>query len=185
MPRLSNEKYETFAQHFVQWRRFSAAAAAAGSEAENLTAAGVELYERPEVHARIQELTEQRLKPVKIDSARVLAEIGRMGTVDYATFYHADGTQKMPHELTPAQSACVRGTDRNGRYQFWDKTASATILAKHFKIVGDEGEGVNALASALADRLSNARRRTDMPARVIDSPQALPEADQPEDEQLW
>ncbi len=40
-----------------------------------------------------------------------------------------------------------------------DKVAALNILAKHFKLVGDEGDGVNALASALADRLQSARRR--------------------------
>jgi hypothetical protein len=46
-----------------------------------------------------------------------------------------------------------------------------TLLAKHYKIVGDEGDGVSALASALADRLKTARRRTEdtEPVRVIDS----------------
>jgi hypothetical protein len=185
MPRLSNEAHETFAQNFVQWRSFKRAAEAAGSTAENLSSAGISLYERADIYARVQELTEQKLKPIKVDSARVMTEIGRMSTVDYAGFFHPDGTQKAPHELTPAQSACVRGTDRNGRYQFWDKIAPVTILAKHFKIIGEEGDGVSALASALADRLNNARKRTgDAPRPVVDSTPAEPEP-QPEDEQLW
>jgi hypothetical protein len=186
MPRLSNEAHETFAQHFVQWRHFGKAAEAAGSTAENLSSAGISLYERPDVYARVQELTEQKLKPLKMDSARLMTEIGRMSTVDYASFYHPDGSQKAPHELTPAQSACVRGTDRSGRYQFWDKIAPVTILAKHFKIIGEEGDGVNALASALANRLDSARRRIEPgepePVRVVDSSEPEP---QPEEEQLW
>ena len=185
MPRLSNEGHETFAQSFVQWRSFARAAKESGSEAENLSQAGIQLYERADVFARVQELTDQKLKPMKVDSARVMTEIGRMSTVDYASFYHVDGSQKLPHELTPAQSACVRGTDRNGAYQFWDKTAPITLLAKHFKIVGDEGDGVNALASALANRLDAARKRIE-PAhvQVIDSTEAFPEP-QAEEEQLW
>jgi phage terminase small subunit len=45
----------------------------------------------------------------------------------------------------------------------YDKAASLVTLAKHFKLIGDEGDGVNALASALADRLDAARRRTRPP----------------------
>jgi hypothetical protein len=171
MPRLSNEAHETFAQHFVQGRHFGKAAAAAGSEADNLSQAGAELYSRPDIKARVRELHEKVTKPLGMSAQRVMLEITRMSTVDYTSFYHEDGTQKWPHELTPDQSACVKGTDRNGNYQFWDKTAPVTLLAKHYKIVGDEGDGVSALASALADRLKTARRRTEdtEPVRVIDS----------------
>jgi len=178
MPRLSTESHEVFAQHFATHRRFSHAAKAAGSVAENLSQAGAELYSRSDIAARVRELTEKQTKPLAMSATRVLQEISRMSTVDYAGFYHADGTQKMPHELTPDQSACVRGTDRNGAYQFWDKVAPVTLLAKHYKIVGDEGDGVNALASALADRLKLARARSVVPMRVIDSSTDESEADE-------
>ena len=185
MPKLSNESHETFAQVFAARRHFADAAKAAGSEAENLSQAGAQIYARPEVKARIAELYAKATRPLKVDAQRVMLEIARMSMIDYADFYHEDGTQKWPHELTPDQSACVRGTDRNGNYQFWDKTAPVTLLAKHYKIVGDEGDGVNALASALANRLDAARKRTEPePVRVIDSTEALPEP-QPEEEQLW
>jgi hypothetical protein len=171
MPRLSNEGHETFARVFTETRHFGRAAAAAGSVAENLSQAGAQLYSIPAVKARVLELTDKLTKPLSMNAQRVMLEITRMSTVDYAGFYHEDGTQKWPHELTPDQSACVRGRDRNGNYQFWDKTAPVTLLAKHYKIVGDEGDGVSALASALADRLKTARRRTEdtEPVHVIDS----------------
>lgn len=41
----------------------------------------------------------------------------------------------------------------------YDKNPALGTLAKHFKIVGDEGDGLNAIASALADRLKSARKR--------------------------
>ncbi len=177
MPQLSNKGHEAFARTFVDLRHFGKAAKAAGSTAENLSQAGVELYERPDVRARVKELNEAQLRKTDMSAKRVMLEISRMATIDYASYFHADGTQKLPHELTEDQSACVRGTDRNGRYQFWDKAAPVTLLAKHYKIVGDEGDGVSALASALADRLKTARRRVDMGTaeevpirrRVIDS----------------
>lgn len=45
----------------------------------------------------------------------------------------------------------------------YDKVPALTVLAKHFKVIGDEGDGVNALASALADRLKTARKRARTP----------------------
>ncbi len=169
MPKLSNEAHETFAQHFVAHRHFGQAATAAGSSAENLSQAGAELYSRPDVKARIDELAAKIHKPLQASAGRIMLELTRLSTVDYAGFYHPDGGQKLPHELTPDQSACVRGTDRNGAYQFWDKAAPITLLAKHHKIVGDEGDGVNALASALADRLKTARQRAEHPRPIVDS----------------
>lgn len=49
---------------------------------------------------------------------------------------------------------------RTAKVKRFDKNNALTVLAKHYKIIGDEGDGVNALASALADRLKTARKRT-------------------------
>jgi hypothetical protein len=159
VPRLSNDNHEAFAQAFAARRHFADAARIAGSKAENLSQAGVELFSREDVKARVRELAAQRLKPLRMDATRLITEITRMATIDYRRFYHEDGSQKMPHELDDEEAACVRGVDRNGNYQFWDKNPPTQLLAKHFKLIGDEGDGVNALASALADRLKTARKR--------------------------
>jgi hypothetical protein len=50
---------------------------------------------------------------------------------------------------------------RTAKVKFMSKDASLTTLAKRFKLIGDEGDGVNALATALADRLKTARSRVD------------------------
>jgi hypothetical protein len=49
-----------------------------------------------------------------------------------------------------------------------DRVPALTVLAKHFKLVNDEGDGLNALANVLSDRLQAARRRRD-PPQVIDT----------------
>ena len=41
----------------------------------------------------------------------------------------------------------------------YDKNPALSILARHFKIVDNEGDGLNALANVLAERLQDARRR--------------------------
>ena len=66
---------------------------------------------------------------------------------DLETRYEKDG-----ESVTRVAVAKVR------RY---DKTPALAILARHFKIIGDDdASGVNALANALADRLKLARERT-------------------------
>lgn len=45
------------------------------------------------------------------------------------------------------------------KYKFHDKNTALGVLARHYKIVGGQDEGVNALAAALADRLKAARTR--------------------------
>ena len=51
-----------------------------------------------------------------------------------------------------------------------DKMAALALLARHFKIVGAEDDGVNQLATALADRLNRAKRRMgeDFPLEDVD-----------------
>lgn len=62
---------------------------------------------------------------------------------------------------------------RTAKIKRADKNTALSTLAKHFKLVNDEGDGVNALANALADRLKGARRRVDLVEEV--QPPQLPE----------
>lgn len=92
------------------------------------------------------------------------------------------------HELSDDAAASVVAIDKETRWESTpdggsvpvttvkvrraDKMAALGILAKHFKIVGD-GEGVDAIAAALSERLRAARRRaydtSDVEdARVVD-----------------
>jgi hypothetical protein len=49
-----------------------------------------------------------------------------------------------------------------------DRVPALTVLAKHFKLVNDEGDGLTALAQALSDRLQRAKSSS-KPRTVIDS----------------
>lgn len=91
-----------------------------------------------------------------------------------------DSPTGSPLDLPPAAFA----RSRVSKIRRADKMAALTLLAKHFKLVGDEDEGVNKLAGALADRLNAARQRVpgDLPpideaiddARIIEPAQATP-----------
>ena len=68
------------------------------------------------------------------------------------------GEQELDENGNPIVDTVVVKTYTRKVRRF-DKNPALNTLAKHFKLVGDEGDGVNALASALADRLQSARKR--------------------------
>jgi len=187
MARLTDHRYEAFAVEYAKSRNAAQAARVAGSTAESAKQAGYELLLRPEIRARVTELSSRLLEVADMSANRLVLELGRMAHIDHRRFQIEDTDpksgelfwrQKYAHELDDDEAACVKGYDRAGRFQFWDKTVAATTLAKHFKVIGDEGDGVSALANALADRLTTARKRTDpepTPRPVVDTSAGEPE----------
>lgn len=182
MPRLANERHESFARHYAATWDTAKAARASGyavGTASNM------LNERPEVVARIAELNEMLLKRTDITAERVILELGRVAFSDIRKIADENGRLKPIAELDDDIAAAISGIEvetrmeRDGeemdlvtgkmrpkfssvqvtKVKKSDKVPALNTLAKHFKLVGDEGDGVNALASALADRLNTARRR--------------------------
>jgi len=138
-----------------------------------------------------------------VNAKRVMLELARVAFADVRQLYDEHGNMIPPHLMDDDTAATItaidvevsmRGSGENAepvitkKIRRADKMGALTLLAKHFKIVGDEGDGVNALASALADRLDNARRRLgesqveDVPFREVGegSPTATDEG-----EDLW
>lgn len=147
-----------------------------------------------------QEIMAPGLRHAQIDAKRVMLELGRVAFADIRKLYDQHGNLKPVHQLDDDTAAVVssvqvdvavngRGDDAEPvitkRVKTVDKMAALGLLARHFKIVGDEGDGVNALASALADRLKSARRRIGeeppQDADYRDIPQQSPTDDYPDD----
>jgi phage terminase small subunit len=169
---LTNPKHEVFAQEYARTRNMRRAAAVAGMGGTN-TRALIARY--PELGERITALVQQQFEDVDLTAQDVLRELKRVAmqriddlvdpvtgdalplnqlpddvaatvvAVDYETKWEGKGDAATPITVTKVRRA--------------DKMAALGLLAKHFKIVGDEGDGVNALAAALADRLKAGRRR--------------------------
>lgn len=184
MPRLANEKREAFCRHYVASWDIGTAARAAGYKEQT----GRMLACEPDVAYRISELSEMLLKKQDITAERVMLELARVGFSDIRKIVGSDGRLLPLTELDDDIAASIAGVEvehrmeaekdlATGETRFTpvvttkikksDKVAALNILAKHFKLVGDEGDGVNALASALADRLNTAKR-VQVP-RVINS----------------
>lgn len=185
MGKLTSIYHEAFAQHYAKHRNSAAAAKFAGSTAERSDQAGYELSQRPDIRKRITELSTRLLEVADMSANRLVLEIGRTAHIDHRRFSIEDTyppghpqagqtymRQKRVDELDDDEGAAIKGYDRNGNFTFWDKGVAQGILAKHFKVINDEGDGVSALANALASRLSTARKRTETeptPRPVVDT----------------
>lgn len=175
MPACTNQVHEAFAQAYVN-NGYNRALAIKEITSRGVGARSMAHYyhHHPEVRARIQELTAQIHAAGHINAQRVMQELGRLSFGDVRDLYDDEGNLIPPHLWSADVAARVASIDVETKWEgrgdeavpvtvrkirFYDKVAPLTLLAKHFKLVGEEGDGVNALASALADRLRSARRR--------------------------
>jgi phage terminase small subunit len=180
MPALENVSHELFAQHYSLNGHAAEAAKFAGFSGKSRVWA---VHHRKEVQERVQELVEQRFSKVSITAERTMKELARIAFADIRDLYDDNGDLLPVHLLSDDVAATVsrieveieaqerEGVDEDGeptkkrtlvvtkKIRQSDKMAALALLARHFKIVGEEGDGMNALANALADRLKSARRR--------------------------
>jgi len=184
MPRLSSDRNELFCRRYVEHWNADLAARQANYHPSN----GPRLLRMPHIAARIEELTSNLLKASDINAKRVMLELGRVAFSDVRKLYRPDGSMTPIHELDDDTAAAIAGLEfeerleketreevdlvtgevtqvkdwkpvRTVKVKRFGKDAALTTLAKHFKIIGDEADGVNALANALAGRLQGARSR--------------------------
>lgn len=179
MPKLSDFKREIFAQHFVA-NGFNSikAARAAGYTASASSAAG--LRRHPEIEERIRELLADQMAELQVDALAVKRQISRIAFADPRALFNEHGHLIPIGELDDDTAATIAGIevevkkDRDGNHvcdlvkiKRHSSLDALVFLGKHFKLVGDDNDGVNAFANALADRLNAAKRRT--AARAVDS----------------
>lgn len=190
---LSDPQHEAFCQEYARTRHIHKAARAAGLPPHRTSPTALNrLLRYPQIARRVQEIIGVAMESTGVTAERVMQELGRIAFADVRDLYDRDGRLLEPHELDDDTAATISGIDVETRYEGKgdaavpattkkirrvDKMAALNVLAKHFKIVGEEGDGVNALASALADRLNKAKRRmnTDVEDAHIIKPAALPE----------
>ena len=175
---------------------FAATYAATGSSAQAAAAIGIvpstgaSALARPGIRRAVREANESKMLAAGITAQRVMQELGRIAFLDIRKVFTATGELTPILELDDDTAAGVAAVDCEVRWEgrgeaaqqvttrkirTVDKMAALSLLAKHFKLVGDEGDGVNALASALADRLRSARRRIDPAEQIEDATYPTPE----------
>jgi hypothetical protein len=122
------------------------------------------------------------MRRAEITPERVMMELARIAFFDPRELYDANGDLLPPHKLTDDAAAAVAGlkveTRMVGRgddavpwltkdYKIASKMEALGILARHYKLVGNDADGMDALANALAARLDSARRR-DQLREIVD-----------------
>lgn len=192
MPALDNPKYEEFAQAYVALKyNGDAATRVAGIDDK---AANILCYRG--VMARIKELQRPILRRHAITADRTMMGLARVAFVDPRRMFAEDGQLLPVQEMDEDVAGAIKGVkvrtefESNGyetdlatglpdkkRPKFLrvvttevklnDRVPALTVLAKHFKLVNDEGDGLNALANVLSDRLQAARKRR--APQVVDS----------------
>lgn len=222
---LLEARLEAFAQHYCltgSTSKAGAAAIKAGSAPHNKGGAGGagflgrQLLQHPDVIDRIRWLNHQQFKSVEAAAVEVKRELARIAFAKASDLVDANGhliaLQDLPDDVAATitgidvevQDKVVKDHDGNTtveqitvkKIRRADKMAALTLLARHFKVVGAEEDGINSLAGALADRLGAAKRRLLDPsqpvedARIIEPRQVvetvpLATAQEIDDEQLW
>jgi len=206
MPRLSNEQREAFCRYYVtHWNAALAGKQAGYSDVYGPQL----VCNAPDVIERVRELNEMQLKASDITAERVMLELGRVAFADVRQLYAPDGSMIPIHEIGNDAAAAIAGmefeeelvpdghewvedlvtgertkqrkwkTIRTVKVKRFDKNSALTTLAKHYKIIGDEGDGINALASALGARLKGARERLQMVDEVPAAEQRVRVASDP------
>jgi phage terminase small subunit len=171
MPELSDPKLETFAVQYATHRSHPHAAHLAGYPPGIRSET---LLRKPEVVQRVQEIWGEAFEAAQMTPKMVMEELRRIAFQDIRPIFDREGNLKPVHLLDDDVAATIASVDVEVRWEGKgddavpittkkvrrvDKMAALNILARHFKIVGDDNEGVNALASALAERLKAGRNR--------------------------
>jgi predicted phage gp36 major capsid-like protein len=118
---------------------------------------------------RIAEMKRQALTLADITPERTMMELGRIAYSDIRDLYDENGCLINPSQLTDDAAATIASVEeeshmegrgdgaelvRTKKVKRVDKLGALGILARHQKIIGEVGDGVNELANALADRLN-------------------------------
>jgi terminase small subunit-like protein len=163
-----------------------------------------QMFRRPRMQAHLRHLLTQRFNQLELSSERVMHELATIAFIKVSDLYDESGDLYAPHMLPDHVAAAVSAIEvekriegRRGprteddpdgesfaeevvtkKYKFHSKNDALRTLATHFKIIGGADEGVNALASALADKLKAARGRiTPTPEQPISDATIVEQSD--------
>ena len=158
--------------------RLAGALAAGESLTDAARAAGLSVARATEwiqndaYRARIHDMKRAALKLADVTPSRTLLELARVAFADVRDLYDEHGCLVNPSQLSDDAAASVASVEEDSRMdgrgegaelvrtkkiKRHDKLGALGILARHHKIIGEVGDGVNELASALADRLNAAK----------------------------
>lgn len=169
-------QHRLFVLNYVAKPRSAAAAyIAAGFSPRGAAQSAHILLKDPLISAEIKRLMDEKFKALHMDVDEILARAAMIARIDVANLFDADGKLRDLSSLEDIHSVAIAGvevqeiTTGSGedakvigmlkKVRLRDPMPAIRLLAEHKKLVKNDDEGVNALASALADRLKLARER--------------------------
>lgn len=175
MKKLGPQHHRFIANYVARPHNAAAAYIAAGFSAGGAKQCAHRLLQDPDIKAEVKRLIEEKHKALHMDVDEILARAAMLARIDAAALFDQNGALKPMHELDETASIAIsgvevqeitEGTGKNAKVigslkkvRLRDPMAAIRLLAEHKKLVRNTDDGVNALASALAERLNQARMR--------------------------
>ena len=175
MQKLGPQHHRFIANYVARPHNAAAAYVAAGFSPNGAKQSVHNLLKDPLIQGEIKRLIEEKHKALHMDVDEILARAAMLARIDAAALFDENGALRPMHELDETASIAISGvevqeitsgTGKNAKVigslkkvRLRDPMAAIRLLAEHKKLVRNTDDGVNALASALAERLNQARMR--------------------------
>lgn len=117
------------------------------------------LLKDPLVAAEVARLIKEKHKALHMEVDEILARTAMIARSSPLALFDDAGKVRPMSDLDEEAAAAIAGFDANGTPRLRDPMPALRLLAEHKKLVKNDDAGVNALASAIADRLKLARQR--------------------------
>lgn len=172
----SQQAKELFCREYVVDRNGKRAAIAAGYSARTAAQKASTMLNEPAVQERIRQLTKRQLDKADITAERVMLELARLAFADIRKLYDDQGTLIPVDQLDDDTAATIAGLEveiktergageasevitRTAKIRRSDKVAALGVLARHFKIVGNEMDETLSKHADIASRMERAAER--------------------------
>lgn len=143
-----------FVEEYVKSLNASQAAVLAGYSKRNPDVVGGRLVKLPLVLVAIQERLDVLKRHNELSPKRILEELRRIATFDYASLYDQNGKLLPIHQMPPEARACIANietrrvnlnsgdgqTDEVTRIRLIDKAKALEMLGKHLGLLTDKVE---------------------------------------------
>ncbi len=167
-------KHQRFVAEYLIDLNAAAAARRAGYAAKNSDVEGARLLGAAGIAEAVTAGRTAQLAAAGVTKARLLLELGRLALVNLRDYWNADGTAKLPHELTEDQGACLAGfevakknltagdgyVDTIHKFKLWNKREAIELYMKHYGMLTEKIEIKSSTADARIALLLAARKRT-------------------------
>ncbi|WP_430900493.1 MULTISPECIES: terminase small subunit [unclassified Paraflavitalea] len=134
MPKLQQERHESFAQYYSVHGNGTKAALEAGYSKKSAHAQATRLLKDAKIRLRISELKTQTFQKLEVNREVVLREITRVGLSDIRNYFNSDGTIKPLDQLTDDQAAAIASIEFTLPKSTGKKTSKQTLTIASFKL---------------------------------------------------